>query len=702
MNDTNVLIRHNYVHIPASDSGASTSKTSLTKSQLATVMMNLSYYGYALSVESYKQFSKLSLNQFVTWWTDLETELKSITGDDKNIGDFVVYKNFPKEVLDKTEAEYWLPQILMYWGFPKEFFTEEVEPRAKMKEQPRLTVLKLAKKDSLKEILDSHLRSPARWKDQELEEVCHLSDSLPVNMSFLAFKENMVRLATYLMDNGKKIRVSTATDVLRLAAGLSDGDVSLREKVKFKSFNKPSRKFLLSMLEDCGNIAEDVARRSEMWKKFLHHLHAGDYKKMFPRVCKVVNDLYHDDVATLNSEIEKLLVKKDPAVLDILSNRPGDFRRRLAHMLSLFGTKAVKAFTADEVLDKLTTAQIVSLRTHIETVNDRCHRVFPPKGNWSKLQIDDNPRLIEAKYVKAISKSLGKMLLKRVPKVCELDEATKMIKLPNNGEVGPYTRGTVFKIPKEVDFIRTVSYWKHNPTKYNTWFDNGWNFFDSNWKEVGSCSWTNVKFGVGSSKKLFGKFAEETAAVFSGDPVNSGEMKGRAAQMIDLYPEKLRAAGVRYAVWNILCFSRIPFSDAEEVFAALQWGKDAQSGKLFEPSRCQLAFPLTGKSMTKYICVLDLETNEMIYIDANLHGDVSSASNNGKSLETNMPPFMEYIKSLPSVHDLFRESVDKDGKLHVLYSDKDAELDGESAYVFRPENKESKFKSVDLNVILSE
>jgi hypothetical protein len=65
-----------------------------------------------------------------------------------------------------------------------------------------------------------------------------------------------------------------------------------------------------------------------------------------------------------------------------------------------------------------------------------------------------------------------------------------------------------------------------------------------------------------------------------------------------------------------------------------------------------------------------------------------------------MPAFLEYINSLPSVHDLFRESVNEDGELSVLYSDKDTKLDGDSAYVFRPENKENKYKSVDINALL--
>jgi len=702
-NATNILLRHNYIEIPKF---VGTSEVSQVGSEaLATILMNLAYYGRALSVEGYTALVKMTTNGVGTWWADVETELKEIAGASRKIGDFVVYKNFPKEVLDKTQAEYWLPQLLMYWGFPKEMFTEEVKPREKMKEKQAPTVLKLAKKTTLGDILMSHLKSPSRWKDQDLEEVLFLANDFPINLGKVAFKENMVLVATAMMTKGLKVEVKTATDVLRLAAGLSDGDVSLREKFKFKSFNRGTRKFLLGLLEGCANLNEDVARRPELFKRLLHQLHPGEYKRQYPSVLEVANALYNNKLQTFNGKVEPLLLDMDPKVLSLLETRPGEFKRRLVHTIDIFGNEAVKSFKS--IIDKLTTAQVVGLRSYLETVNLRDHRTFPPKGNWTKMQIG-KPRPVDEKHVQNLSKALGKVLAERVPAVKVLDDATRKITLPSNdGEVSPYNRGTVFPIPEDVTFIRTASYWQ-NTKGGVTWFDNGWNFFDKDWKSVGACCWNAVNFpksgypSFGMSKRKKNETLVECGAIFSGDPINTAEMKGRAAQLIDLYPARLLEQGVRYAVWNILCYSRISFSQADDVFAALQWGKDAESGKLFEPSRCQLAFPLKGDSMTKYVCVIDLVTRELIYIDANLHGQVQSAGSNGPTLEKNMPAFMEYIASLPTVHDLFRESVSKKAEMQVLYSDKDAELRGNvPAYVFKPENKDSKYKPVDINNILS-
>lgn len=681
MNKVNILLRHNCITVkPASLYRSSGPEA------LATVMMNLAYYGKALSQEAFDAIQKLSPVDLVDWWTEVETELKEISGANRKIEKFVVYKNFPAEVLKKSEADYWIPQILMYWGFPSHYFTEKVEPRIKMVEKKSPTVLRLVNDSELKKIFDAYIASPARWKDQEFTDVKFLVDSFAdtINVAAFGFKENLIMLASFMINNHKKLQISTATDVLRLAVGLSNGDVSLREKSKFISFKKPVRKYLLSLLENSRNIEEDVARRPEIWKKLFHQLHPGDYKNHFPNVCKVMNKSFKNDLSTWNSKVEQMLLKKDENVLDILSERPGDFRRRLVHATDLFGNKAVVAFTNPKVLNKLTTYQLVSLRSYLETLNCRFNRVFPPKGNWNKLQIGE-ARWINETCVNALCVALTNALGEKVPQVKILDENLKMVKLPNDGEVSPYSRGTRFPIPENIDFIRTASYWKNSGS--TVWFDNGWNFFDSDWVPLGACSWTEVNYKKG-------------AAVFSGDPVNSLEMKGRAAQMIDLYPSKLLKEGVRYALWSVLCYSNVPFANAEDVFAALQWGENAQSGKLFEPSRCQLSFPLKGKGKTKFVCVVDLLTREMIYIDANLYGKVNTASANGISLQTNMPPFMEYIESLPSVYDLFRQSVSDKSNIHVLYSDKNTSLDDEMAYVFKPENKLNKFKALDLNSIL--
>lgn len=696
--EINILLRNGFMPMPK---GTSPEDKSLEKlAAVATVGMNIAYYGFALNESGFSNLRNMSADQLSSWWQMVEPELKDITGESKNMGDFVVYKNFPKEVLSKDKATYWIAQLCMYAGYPKEFFTEDVEPREGMKEQPPLKVLHMSNPLTLDGILNNLLCHSSRWKNEQLQDVIFLSENREVDFSRIVFKENLVNLCKFFVSKGRSVKVKNATDVLRLAAGLSDGDTSLREKVYFRRFKRSERRFFLNIMEECKNIEEDFARRPEVWKRLVSRLHPGDYKGAYPSVVQAYNKLYNGELQTFNSSVEEMIKYKNKGVLALLKTRPGDFTRRIVHLIDVFGMDAAKSFSSDEVLHNLTNYQLVSIRRFLSTYNSRKTRVFPPRGNWSKLKVEPIRKMTRKQkafdhVISAISSEMKERFAKIGPKV--LDPQTDLIKLDtNDGEVSPYSRGTVFKIPDNIKFIRTASYWK-SPGR-TIWFDNGWNFFREDWKPANdylaqsACCWNATRFGSGKVKD---------AAIFSGDPVSGGEMQGRAAQMIDLYLDKLEAAGVRYAVWNVLCYSKVKFSEVEEVYAALQWGEEPQNGKLFEPSRCQLSFPLSGDGLTKYVCYIDIKKREMVYMDANLRGDVQSAIRNTSALSAQMPAFVEYLNSIPSVYDLFSGVEKEDGNNFVLCSDKDVELNGERAYVFKPENENNKFHKIELADILS-
>lgn len=346
-----------------------------------------------------------------------------------------------------------------------------------MEEQPQLTVLHRATPVTAAQILGSYLRQPARWKRQELEDVLDLVPDYPVDLSVVGFKENLVKLVAECIKGKQYISVPTATDVLRLAHGMSGGDPSLREVGQLRKFSRPERRFLLQALE--------MARRAELFKRLVAKIHPGDYVSRYPKVVAASDKLYRGQLKTFNSRLEKLLADQDELALQLLSSRPGEFRRRLVQCLDLYGSSAVKAFTQDRVLDKLSVYQLVSLRKFLETVNYRSTRVFPPKGNWNKLQVAKN-RSVNQQLVTELVTKLTAKLETRVPAVQRLDLEVEQIKLSSNdGEVSPYSRGTAFPIPDEVNFIRTSSYWEARKSG-TVWFDNGWNFFGDGWRPLGT------------------------------------------------------------------------------------------------------------------------------------------------------------------------------------------------------------------------
>jgi hypothetical protein len=682
-----ILIRYHLIPLPSCQQSQENDSCAI-----ATILNNLSYYGYALSEAAYQVLNQIPLENLTQWWQDIEPVLRKLTGDDKKMGEFVVYKNFPQEVLDMSETEYWTKQILMYWGFPNHYFTEKVKERPQLDDQITFKVLQPVQENSLLDIFNSIVYLPNRWVEQQWQDICYLLDDFLylIDTDKITFKENLIKVLIYSLEANKPINVKSAADVLRLAIGLSEGDISFRQPSKFRTFKRRERRYLLNLLNQCFNLTEDVFRRRNTWKKLMFALHPGDYAKRFPEVVKAYNLLYNDQSPkTFNAQLERLLLEKDIQVLELLKQRSGEFVRRLHHCLLLFGQDTVIAFKS--VLSKLTLIQLLKIQRYLETVNYRLNRTIAPQGNWTKLQILEvsDTRELDEIMVKEILTAMAEEIKTRVNQfapIVNLDPQTDKIKLQtNDSQLTPYGRGTIFSIPKNVTFIRTASYWRTGATDYDIWYDNGWNFFTKDWTPLGSCCWTDVNFGNGS-------------AIFSGDPTNSKDIEGNACQLIDLYLPELLAQNVRYGVWNILCFSHLSFNKVQEVYAALQWGDNPQTGNLFEPSQCQLSFPIKGDNLTKYIALIDLYKSQLIYLDANLYGQVSSANNNLQTLSEKMPAFMEYLDTLPTVFDLFKH---QDTALSILYSDQNFVLqDKEEAYVFRPENKNSQFTPFSLTKIL--
>lgn len=672
--------------------------------RVATLCNNMAYFGYIPSLDALQVLQTLDDTQMASWWESTETALKELTADNRRMDDFVVYQNFPQEVLEMDRAEYWIKQILMYFGFDKENFTEEKIERDPLFEKVTLKVLHPADGETLLNIYSSLLRNKARWSVDQLAHAKWLQTKLGIisfKMGDVAFRENGIQAVSHLIDtvSGVELLVEDATDVLRLAALRSDGDVSLRTKVKFKSFPKSVRRVLCSMLENSKHLEADLAERPREWKQLLRKLHPGDFK--FARLRKAYDDLYNGRLRSFASRVETGIRNKDADVLTLLQGRPGEYLRRFHHLCTLFGHEAATRFI-DKGLSRLTTMQLLKLLRYVETNNGRKTHVAAPRGNWTKLQIKENNKSkFSDDTISALRTAVGGHINERLkaafPEGFDVDPLVEGIKLQTNDqELASYGRGTVFPIPDNMKFLRTASYWENKGS--TSWFDNGWNFFDEDWQHLGACCWNAESFphAYGS----YNKRLASSAAIFSGDPVNSKELKGRACQMIDLYIDRLVEQGVRFAVWNILSYSRIPFSDATgEVVASLQWGEEPEQGKLYEPGRAQVVFPLGGQSLTKYIAYVDLVERKMIYMDANLRGRVSSAAGNGETLQEQMPAFVEYLESLPSVADLFRFA-DK-GSTPILYSDADRDLEDDSkAYVFKPENHNNSFAQVDLTELL--
>lgn len=696
MNMNQLLIKNQFIAVPHASQKTFFDSQNISP-ELITVINNFIYYGYIPSIEVLEHLQSFSSNQLVSFWKSVEKDFKEVTGASKKMEKFVVYKNFPKEVLDKEESEYWFSQICIYFGVPTKVFAEKTKKRPALTEKSNLKVLALKNENTLPFIFDSLIKRPNRWTDEQKEMASLIFDQMKVSFIDIdraSFKENAISFAFEKLIKNKStqkyekaIQISNATDVLRLAAIFSDSDVSLKDKILFK-FKRSERKFFLNLLNRSHNLMDDVSLRPELFKRFLKSLHPGDYSQ-FSHVQEVYDKLYNHQYETFASSVEKNIQNKKDDVFQLLKSRPGEFFRKLHHIYKIYGSEAIPHFK--EIISSLTTIQLLKISKYIETINDRQQLMFAPKGNWTKVQLQPNfknPFLEEDKLnlLNSFNDELIQRLSQIFPEGVDLDLKTKEIKLQTNDqELAPYGRGTSFDIPENIQFIRSASYWSIQSAA-SVWYDNSWNFFDKNWNPIDTCCWSSYS-------------ACNSGAIFSGDPVNTQDIKGRACQMIDLYLDKLEQAGVQYAVWNILAYNHLPFEKAD-VLATLQYGENPEKGKLYEPSRAQIVFPLQGDNLSKYIAYIDVPKRKLVYIDANLYGNVSSAQLNGVILQEKMPAYLEYLNSLPSVFDLFKNA--PIGNIPVLYSDKNVDISSEKAFVFRKENNKNSFKDLNISEILTE
>lgn len=692
MTRTEILLRDGRVEV----SNYASTDSSCAR-EMGTILANLAHYGYTVSAEVYEALGSQAADTLADWWGALEPALKKITGDDLPMAEFVVYKNFPKEVMSMTEADYWCRQILMYIGYDKYYFTAPAKERDGLDQSKLdLHVLQLATSKDCERILRETSGMQAQWNEDQFDTVAYLvfQENLPLDLAEVPFKENLARLMGTAINLGVQLEARTATDVLRVATAMSDGDTRFVTSTRFRRFTRRERRGLLGMLEKCQNLTEDAYRYVERFKRLLRGLHPNDYVRAYPRTTQLQADLFNRvRPTTFNGQVEAYLAAKNVEVLELLMRRPGEFARRLRHTIELFGMQAVYDFMS--VMDQLSTQRLLTLGRMMQKYNGRKQLIYPPKGQWANAKFVERTKEFKEPashyLVNQINDLVATRLQKDLPQgAFDVDSRLCRVKLPNGGDLLPYGRGTEFEIPEDVNFIRTASYWRLGPGQdiHNIWYDNGFNFFDSEWNSKGNIAWNNPQPGK--------------HAAFSGDPCSSQTADGQATQVIDLYLDELQAQGIRYAVWNVLCFSGVPFSWAMKVQSAMQWGDDTTKGELFEPSRSVMTFPLTGEGKTKYIAMIDVEKRTIMYLDANLAGTVSSAGANDSQLEKIMPAFMEYINQLPSMWDLLilaPQTTIGEGVTFVYQDDEDA-VTG-SAYVFNQVNPDSQFESFDVTDLLN-
>jgi hypothetical protein len=609
------------------------SEDTLSADKMATVMKNLSTYGYGLAPS---MIQALSDKTIVNFHNVADHMLKTLLGADKHWNP--MYPNFPSQVMEMSEAELFLNAVQNYHSsiglgenWLPSYDKDERPPLADDFE--KMKWIELGTMDDFRSVLKTHLASSTEYTPLFRDDIAFLmeeegsvlAECLPDEFTN---KENMAFMVKLLASRGKDFSTfsKTATDVLRIAVALSDGDISLADNTRFRNFKRAERRMLLSMLDRCSNLEEDMLRHRGKWIRLGEYLHPREYSR-FSNANRAFHTLRNDpsSIETFNSKTERLLkLGNVREVCDHLKARPSEFARRLNALLSMKKDSeyVIKAFA--NVARKVSEKVLLEILSYFSSRDVKDLRVFFPKGQIGKAQcIGDQrvelPTSIRTRMTKVINDAL-------LLKYSEKDPLGKVYIDPRlENYIVPFanrsaskalithTRGSKLDLGA-TKTVRFFLWWKNLAGRKNRGsmgqdydsrvdVDLSAAFFNPDWSHHSHVSYTNLR-GRGIQ------------AHHSGDITNAP--KG-ACEFIDVDIDSAITGGARYLAMCVYSFSGQPFSVMPECFVGWMERSCPDSGEVFEAKTVKNRVDLDTEAQCVVPMVIDLYEGNVIWMDLALN-----------------------------------------------------------------------------------
>lgn len=661
MNNTIYLRRANKLIIESNEE-----KQQLPKTHLATVLKNIEALGYTFSDELMQAMRQLSKEQFEAVYIQLVADLRGMVG--AHVKYKPMYAGFPMQVMQADEAELYLNAIIHYLThlnvvYPDQQFVE----RTPLLEKTDLKVIGLGNKQAFQTLIRQVIEAKGSISETDkadIDTVLEHADPEEVDALLPAeipFKENVGFVVASLLKHEKANidRISpyfkTASDVLRLAVAWSNGDVSLAAASPFRKFKRRERRLLLGLLEQCGSITEDMLRYKDRWIRLGEILHPSEYKLRYPQ-CEEAFDILRNNkpYSTFNGSVELAFQYRNVwSLIDLLSQRPGEFARRLDHLLRMTEDEAYVLLAFGEVIPQVSTPVLLQVRQHFAQRNERQDlRVFFPKGNVAKAFAVPNelPEIDEA-TCQDVVQLCEQALVERFAALAPLGKTYVDPQL--HDYLVPFSQRSASKalhtivrgsrVPMaEGDTIRFFNWWKEGDVDGQSTgrvdIDLSAVMYDKDWNYVEHISYTNLR-------------SSNYKAVHSGDIVTA---PNGASEFIDLHIPSIVAYGGRYVVATLLSFTSHPYCDLPECFVGWMMRKKPGSGEIFEPSTVANKIDITADTQIAIPVIMDLVERTVIWTDLALtsHPDYY---NNVEGNQKGMVLMGKALTNLrkPDLHDLF-------------------------------------------------
>lgn len=639
------------------DSCASEYETEPNSMYAYTVQAELMQFGVMLDERSLSCIMLQTCENIIRYHDEVIAYLKYIKGD----GNYrPLYDGFPQQVMEMSEAELFWNAIRHYWSNGEWVPNAYTKAKPTAFEYPTCKVLSPCSEAKFNRIFTDILSVNQSITPMDKEVVKWFLSSYPRSWIALnlpkeiPFKENLCFLLS--IDGAPGVEY-TYTDILRTAAYLSDGDVSLATNTRFRLTNQ-QRAWIMHLLElktlrnnregqEFLDSLEDLKKHRNKWLALFNHIHADSKRFRKPKYAnaqRVVELLrFHaDKIHTWNAKVEN---EHFGVVMKQMMQRPGEFARRLNALLqSLWkvdfpDNKILHCF--GEVADKISNKVLFELYTYFEgRREDQKQRTVFIKGARKPVKLTPLEALpkelvdwIQSTILGAITRKLAAW--PKLGKVI-IDEKLKNIPLPTNmrsiSETDtPVVRGT--RMPINVDHTKTVRFYVH-------WKDErGTEDIDLSATLLGmgqriTVSWNGL-YKLGS---------KECLVAHSGDV---RYRKGGCAEYIDINIKELRKQGLRYVLVDVRNFEGRSMKSLSPAFGYME-REHPESNKTWIPNTVAASWRLQSEAKACIAVMIDLETME--YIPLDIDSNSITATGDTESLLTAMRMYMEPPKL--SVHDL--------------------------------------------------
>lgn len=361
-------------------------------------LKNLECMGYALDAETIGKLRRSGEKTVVRFFERTQRAVNALVlndpGRDSRLKYQPMYPDFPKQVMEMNSVELYINALLHYLTDGKWLPGYEKAPCAANSGRAfvpvKLRVLGTATLAEFKAMFGNLMRANSSLSAADVEDLGFFFETFEDAVEYIpkepVFKENNAVIASLCLEKGAVpaeeftgrlgFFFETPTDVLRLAAALSKGDVSLARPCRFRGFSRRERKLLLELLDSRDCLLENMALRREVWLRLGERLHPGEYPG-YGRIGKAFRQLREGvEAVSFAGKVERAFSGgRFDEVVALLSRRPGEFARALDRLLRNAPDPKPVLDAFEAVADRVNTRVLLEVRCHFL---NRSHENFTP------------------------------------------------------------------------------------------------------------------------------------------------------------------------------------------------------------------------------------------------------------------------------------------------------------------------------------